>query len=85
MSNIETALQLMGIGMVTVFIILILVVLLGNAIILIVNRIMPQVEVLKPTSGNASSGIGANKVAAIVAAVKQVTNGKGNVVNIEKQ
>ena len=42
MSDFGFALQLMGIGMITVFIILSLVVLIGNLIIRFVNKYLPE-------------------------------------------
>jgi oxaloacetate decarboxylase gamma subunit len=86
MDNIETALQLLGIGMITVFTILFLVVFLGNMIILFVNRYVPGTNVIAGTApAVTTAGIEANKVAAIVASVKMVTGGKGNVIKIEKK
>ena len=85
MSDLGFALQLMGIGMITVFIILSLVVLIGNLIIRFVNKYLPE-EVSKKVKQVASSATDFNpkKVAAIVSAVKIVTEGKGHVTKIEK-
>ena len=85
MSDLGFALQLMGIGMITVFIILSLVVLLGNLIIRFVNKYLPE-EVSKKVQQVASQTTDFNrkKVAAIVSAVKIVTEGKGRVTKIEK-
>lgn len=84
-SNFELALELLGVGMLTVFIILFLVVIIGNVIIKIVNRFMPDTQVLAPKVDRAiSAAIDPRKVSAIVAAVQAVTNGKGKVENIEK-
>ncbi len=85
MSEMGIALELLGVGMVTVFIILALVVILGDLIIRFVNRFMPEAEkvsvakVTKPVSE-----INPKKMAAIVSAVDKVTNGGGRVINIEK-
>ncbi|MBN2261990.1 MAG: OadG family protein [Prolixibacteraceae bacterium] len=84
MSNMEVALQLLGVGMVTVFLILFLVVLIGNTIIRFINRFMPEAEKPAPAAITPSSAIDPRKMSAIVAAIQQVTNGKGKVVNIEK-
>lgn len=84
-SNFELALELLGVGMLTVFIILFLVVIIGSVIIKIVNRFMPDTPVLASKVDRAISAvIDSRKVSAIVAAVKAVTNGKGKVENIEK-
>lgn len=85
MSDFGLALQLMGIGMITVFIILSLVVLIGNLIIRFVNKYLPE-EISKKierVAGNATD-FNRKKVAAIVSAVKIVTEGKGHVTKIEK-
>ena len=83
-SNFEIALQLLGIGMITVFLILFLVVFLGNAIIRFVNRYIPQTQPLSSKQSIQKQEISAGKMAAIVAAVQTVTEGKGRVVKIEK-
>jgi len=85
MSDIGMALQLMGIGMITVFVILALVVLIGNLIIRFVNKYLPEevsTKVQKVVSQ--TSEFNRKKVAAIVSAVKTVTEGKGHVTRIEK-
>lgn len=83
-ANFELALQLLGIGMITVFLILFLVVFIGNMIIKFVNRFLPQVEIKATKPRATTSEISAGKMAAIVAAVQTVTEGKGKVVKIEK-
>ena len=85
MSDLGFALQLMGIGMITVFLILSLVVLIGNLIIRFVNKYLPE-EVSKKVQQVASQATDFNhkKVVAIVSAVKTVTEGKGHVTKIEK-
>lgn len=81
--NFEIALELLGIGMLTVFLILFIVVFLGNIIIQVVNRFMPAQQKLVPAKAK-SSAIDPGKMAAIVAAVQAVTNGKGRVENVER-
>lgn len=85
MSDFGLALQLMGIGMITVFIILSMVVLIGNLIIRFVNKYLPE-EISKKveTVAGKASEFNRKKVAAIVSAVKIVTEGKGHVTKIEK-
>lgn len=68
------ALTLLAIGMITVFVILTLVVLVGNLLIKVVNRLTPD----------AGIEISPEKLAAITAAVEVVTDGKGKVSHIEK-
>lgn len=85
MSEMEIALELLGVGMVTVFIILALVVILGDLIIRFVNRFMPEMEkVMVSKNETPASEINSKKMAAIVAAVSKITNGTGRVANIEK-
>lgn len=83
MSNFQTALLLMAVGMVTVFIILLIVIGLGKALIALVNKVAPEEEVpVKKQQGPAP--IPANIMAAISAAVTVVTHGKGKVSKVEK-
>lgn len=82
--NFEIALQLLGIGMLTVFMILFIVVFLGNAIIRFVNRFLPPAQSKLAVAKPATTGIHPGKMAAIVAAVQAVTEGKGKVVKVEK-
>ena len=88
MENMNTALGLLMVGMVTVFIILSLVLVIGNLVIRLTNRFIPVAEPGegKPANGGAA-GRKANpkKLAAIVAAVDVVTRGKGHVDSIEKK
>lgn len=84
-SNFDIALQLLGIGMLTVFIILFMVVLLGNLIIRFVNRFVPETTQQLSNTATSSGMVDAKKMAAIVAAVNMVSKGKGRVVKVEKQ
>jgi hypothetical protein len=70
--------------MLTVFSVLLLVVLIGNAIILFTNRFFPASKVAA-ASNSRQGDIDSPGMAAIVAAVKLVTGGKGNVVEINKK
>jgi oxaloacetate decarboxylase gamma subunit len=82
---INEALQLLLVGMGTVFIILGLVVFLGRQLIGAVNRWMPEaVSTNISPSAAPSSAIEPGVLAAIVAAVDSVTGGKGNVEHVEK-
>lgn len=85
MTEMEIALELLGVGMVTVFLILSLVVLLGNSIIWFVNRFVPEIE--KATAvitGTPESKQDPRKLAVIVSAVNKVTNGAARITKIEK-
>lgn len=72
-SDFSTALSLLAIGMITVFIVLLLVVVTGNILIRVVNRMTSDDIQIAPS-----------KVAAISAAVEAFTNGKGRITRIEK-
>ncbi len=78
------ALKLMLTGMSTVFFILIMVVVLGNAIIRITNR-FAVVPVSAPVrAGSEQAEIESSKLAAIVSAIQITTKGKGTVTSVEK-
>jgi oxaloacetate decarboxylase gamma subunit len=82
-SELSTALNLLGIGMITVFVVLTLVVGVGKLLIRFVNS-LPE-EIKKPTSAPARvHSIDPSKVAAITAAVDHITFGQGVVTKIEK-
>lgn len=70
--DISTALSLLAIGMITVFVVLFLVVVTGNVLIRVVNKITP------------TDGLSAAKVAAITGAVEAFTEGRGRITRIEK-
>lgn len=82
---LQQALMLLGVGMVTVFIILWIVVLVGNGIILFVNRFIPLKEVAPLKSTGLSHGMEATRLAAITAAVQIATQGQGRIISIEKK
>ena len=76
-----TALTLLSVGMITVFIVLLFVVLAGNGLIWFVNRFVPP-----PWQGSAPTfdTPDSRKVAVITAAVEAATGGKGAIKKIEK-
>ncbi|MBN2485112.1 MAG: OadG family protein [Bacteroidales bacterium] len=80
--SLGNAVWIMLIGMVTVFLILWLVVVIGNVLIRITNKYWPDTEEKKQT-GNAHIAP-SRKIAAIVTAVDIVTGGKGKVTQIKK-
>jgi oxaloacetate decarboxylase (Na+ extruding) subunit gamma len=85
MNDMGIAFELLIVGMVTVFIMLALVVILGNLIIRFVNHFLPEVtKVSKQITEAAISEINPKKMAAIVSAVNTVTKGTGRVTKIEK-
>jgi oxaloacetate decarboxylase gamma subunit len=78
------ALELMLTGMSTVFIILIMVVVLGNLIIKLTNKFASAPVTLTGNKAGNIPGIDSKKMAAIVSAVQLVTKGRGNVTSIKK-
>lgn len=84
MENINTALLLMVVGMVTVFCILLIVINLGKGLILLVNKYAPEEVVPDKKGAKGPAPIPGNILAAINAAVSVVTHGKGKVAKVEK-
>ncbi|MCG6190147.1 OadG family protein [Maribellus maritimus] len=82
--NLGDVISIMAVGMVTVFVILWLVVIIGNVIIRITNKYFPGVETVKTQRTQTSEMSSSGKIAAIVAAVDIVTNGKGQIAKITK-
>lgn len=84
MENINEALSLLAIGMIMVFTILLLVVAIGNAVILLTNRYIPEMQ--KTTDGiGATKHTNPKKLAAIAAVVDIITQGQGRVDSIQKK
>jgi oxaloacetate decarboxylase gamma subunit len=74
------------VGMITVFTVLALVVATGRALIWSVNRTtkeLPSVKKGAIQKSKLQEEINAQKMAAIVAAVEIITNGKGKITSIE--
>lgn len=80
--EISLALTLLLIGMITVFLVLLLVVITGNLLIRIVNKYFPAEISDNPARG--SGEIDQSTIAAITAAVTTITGGKGKITKIEK-
>lgn len=78
------AFKLMLTGMSTVFLILILVVLLGNLIIRVTNKYAASPVAPTGSAGKVVAGIETAKMAAIVSAVEISTKGKGTITSIER-
>ena len=83
MNNLGLAIELLAVGMITVFTILFLVILIGNLIIRFVNKYVPE-EAVSRAPLPPGSPTGSGKIAAIVSSVKALTGGRGNVAKIEK-
>lgn len=83
--SIFGALQLLVVGMITVFLILTIVINLGKALIVLVNKFAPAEESSpKKNPTAATNSIDANTQAIIKATVDKLTNGKGTVTHITK-
>lgn len=84
MENLNEALGLLAVGMITVVIILGLVVVIGNLVINLTNRFIQDG---KRTGDSNLSGklVHTKKVAAIAAVVDVITRGSGRVDTIEKR
>lgn len=78
----STAFTLLSVGMIAVFIVLALIVIFGNVLISLVNRFIPEAQVV--VSKTPQQTIDASKVAAIVSAIDIVTEGKAKVTSIKK-
>lgn len=83
MGNIEIGLMLMVVGMVTVFLILLIVIWLSQGLISLVNKVAPEEEPKKKAVAVAASSDAA-AMEAIKKAVSMLTADKGQVVKIEK-
>jgi oxaloacetate decarboxylase gamma subunit len=93
-SEIQQALLVLFIGMITVFVVLSLVVLTGKLLILLINKYGPVPQKAKIQSRDfvpllndslsKSSNIEKKKLAALVSTVEIVTHGKGTILKIEK-
>ncbi len=86
MENLSLGLMLMAVGMITVFVILLIVINLSKLLIAIVNKVAPEEVVVKKvaTAPAAPTVIDTATMAAIKGAVNIVTNGKGKVIKVEK-
>ena len=87
-TSISSALTLMVIGMITVFLVLFLVHQTGSLLIKAINRWFPETQtstVLATAVSNASGEITPQQIAAITTAVEVFSEGKAHIVNIEKQ
>lgn len=85
--NFNEAIQLMIVGMLTVFSILLIVILFGNILIKLVNKYAPEeVQTKKPVAAanNAVQQVDATVKAVIEATIAQITGGKGHVSKITK-
>lgn len=78
----STALTLLSVGMISVFAVLALIVIFGNTLISIANRVIPEVKMI--ADKEPLETIDPRKLAAIVSAVDIATMGKAKVTSIKK-
>ena len=85
-NDIYGALQLLVVGMVTVFLVLLIVIYLGKLLIWAVNKWAPKETVAKKVApaAKAIEAIDANTKAIIDATISQITGGKGRASKITK-
>lgn len=86
MENIGIALQLMAVGMITVFVILMVVIQLSKGLIWIVNKLVPEESVIEKNKStkSATQTIDTQTMSIIQATVTKLTNGKGQIKNITR-
>lgn len=83
LTNFEIGLRLLGVGMITVFIILLIVTLIAKLIIFLANRLSFLNEDIHPVSISPKA-IDKKKIAVISAVVAAVTNGSGKIKELRK-
>lgn len=84
-NSIGRGVELMVIGMLTVFAILLIVINLGKLLIKIVNVIAPEEQVAPKKAATATTAtIDANTMAILKQTVSQITGGKGRVASAKK-
>ena len=77
------ALQLMGIGLATVFSVLLLIILLGNWMISLINKYAPEEEKPQPRAAQPAA-VDSNVRQAVDLAIRKLTNGNSKLEKIEK-
>lgn len=83
MENINEALSLLAVGMIMVFLILFLVIVIGNVVVLFTNRFVQETQ--EPVRGGvAVRTTNSKKLAAITAVVDMITQGEGRVSSVQK-
>ena len=85
-NDLSGALQLLLVGMITVFLVLLIVIFLGKALIWAVNKWAPEETVVKKAApaAKAVAAIDATTKAIVDATISQITGGKGRATKITK-
>lgn len=84
MENISIALQLMVVGMVTVFLILLLIIQFSKWLIAFVNRVIPEEQAPQKSAPSDEKATDALTQRVLQEAVTQITAGKGRITEIRK-
>ena len=87
MEHMTLGLQLLVVGMLTVFAILLIVIFGGKLLISLVNMIAPEEVVSakkKVASANTDNSVDSSTMAILQEVVKQITDGKGRVESAKK-
>ncbi len=84
MDSMGLGLELMAVGMSTVFLVLLIVIWGGKLLIKVVNKIAPEEVVVSKKSTSATSTVDASTMAILQQAVSQITGGKGKVTSARK-
>jgi len=84
--NLDLALQLLLVGMLSVFFILGIVVILGRSLVFIVNKYSPdpKPKAMPVRNNRSSKAISGRKLAVLSAVVDMVTDSKGVLKSVEK-
>ncbi len=84
MENLGVGLELMIVGMLTVFIILLIIIYLGKWLIALVNKFAPEDVIEKKELSPTVIPVDAKTITIIQSAVNALTGGKGKVMKVEK-
>ncbi len=82
--NLQLALQLLLVGMLTVFVILTIVVSLGRVIIFMVNKYTPDAPTVTMPKREKTSQFSKKKLAVLGSVVDLVTEGQGVIKSVKK-
>ncbi|MBR1499933.1 MAG: OadG family protein [Bacteroidaceae bacterium] len=83
MDNIGLGIQLMIVGMSTVFLILLIVIWGGKLLINVVNKVAPE-EVVPAKGTKAPEAVDSTTMAVLQQVVSQITGGKGHVASAKR-
>ena len=84
MGNLGFGLELMVVGMLTVFVILLVVIWGGKLLIAVVNKVAPEEVVPAKKSAKLADAVDASTMAILQEVVSKITGGKGQVASARK-